>query len=86
MTDFTIIGVAGLGVGPFLANKRLEDLHKKESLNGRKLEGMFAEIYDPYCVEHYEFAGIKPMDPYDRSEVLSHLGYKCIDIPHVHPS
>lgn len=86
MTDFTIIGVAGLGVGPFLANKRLEDLHKMASLNGKKLEGMFAEIYDPYRVEHYEFGGIKPMDPYVRREVLAHLGYKRIDIPYVHPS
>ncbi|MDQ0226014.1 GNAT family N-acetyltransferase [Metabacillus niabensis] len=86
MTDFTIIGVAGLGVGPFLANKRLEDLHKMASLNGKKLERMFAEIYDPYRVEHYEFGGIKPMDPYVRREVLAHFGYKRIDIPYVHPS
>ncbi len=86
MTDFTIIGVAGLGVGPFLTNKRLEDLHRMASSNGKKLEGMFAEIYDPYRVEHYEFGGIKPMDPYVRREVLAHLGYKRIDIPYVHPS
>ncbi|GAA3328216.1 hypothetical protein GCM10020331_071280 [Ectobacillus funiculus] len=40
---------------------------------------MFAEIYDPYRVEHHEFGGVKPMDPYVRREVLSHLGYKRLD-------
>jgi hypothetical protein len=47
---------------------------------------MFAEIYDPYRVEHYEFGGIKPMDPYVRREVLSHLGYQRLDLAYVHPS
>ena len=47
---------------------------------------MFAEIYDPYRVEHHEFGGVKVMDPYVRREVLSHLGYKRIDFPYVHPS
>ncbi|UUZ85078.1 hypothetical protein LJK88_16715 [Paenibacillus sp. P26] len=47
---------------------------------------MFAEIYDPYRVEHYEFGGVKPMDPYVRREVLSHLGYMRLDFPYVHPS
>jgi hypothetical protein len=86
MTDFTIIGQAGLGIGPFLANKRLEDLHELAAANGKKLLGMFAEIYDPYRVDHYEFGGVKPMDPYVRREVLSHLGYKRLDFPYVHPS
>ncbi|HYK72362.1 MAG TPA: GNAT family N-acetyltransferase [Pseudoneobacillus sp.] len=86
MTDFTIIGQAGLGIGPFLAGKRAEDLQALAEANGKKLFGMFAEIYDPYRVEHYEFGGVKPMDPYVRREVLSHLGYKRLDFPYVHPS
>lgn len=86
MTDFTIIGAAGLGIGPFLARKRLEDLQSWAASKGNQLSGMFAEIYDPYRVEHYEFGGIKPMDPYVRREVLSHLGYQRLDFPYVHPS
>ncbi|WP_137744463.1 GNAT family N-acetyltransferase [Robertmurraya siralis] len=86
MTDFTIIGEAGLGIGPFLANKRADDLKALAETNGKQLFGMFAEIYDPYRVEHYEFGGVKPMDPYVRREVLSHLGYRRLDFPYVHPS
>lgn len=86
MTDFTIIGAAGLGIGPFLARKRLEDLQSWAANKGNQLSGMFAEIYDPYRVEHYEFGGIKAMDPYVRREVLSHLGYQRLDFPYVHPS
>jgi hypothetical protein len=86
MTDFTIIGQAGLGIGPFLAGKRAEDLKSLAAANGKELFGMFAEIYDPYKVDHYEFGGVKPMDPFVRREVLSHLGYKRLDFPYVHPS
>ncbi|MBZ5752631.1 GNAT family N-acetyltransferase [Metabacillus rhizolycopersici] len=86
MTDFTIIGKANLGIGPFLANKRAEDLHRLAADNGKKLFGMFAEIYDPYKVDHYEFGGVKPMDPYVRREVLAHLGYNRLDFSYVHPS
>jgi hypothetical protein len=86
MTDFTIIGQAGLGIGPFLANNRAKDLNELATANGKKLKGMFAEIYDPYRVDHYEFGGVKPMDPYVRREVLSHLGYKRLNFPYVHPS
>ncbi|MHC0038120.1 GNAT family N-acetyltransferase [Pseudoneobacillus sp. C159] len=86
MTDFTIIGQAGLGIGAFLASKRAEDLQALATANGKRLKGMFAEIYDPYRVDHYEFGGVKPMDPYVRREVLSHLGYKRLDFPYVHPS
>jgi hypothetical protein len=86
MTDFTIIGQAELGIGPFLAKKRLEDLNTLASDNGKKLRGMFAEIYNPYRVEHYEFGGVKPMNPYVRREVLSHLGYKRLEFSYVHPS
>ena len=86
MTDFTIIGQAGLGIGRFLATKRAEDLHALARENGKEMLGMFAEIYDPYRVEHYAFGGIKPMDPFVRREVLSHLGYKRLNFPYVHPS
>lgn len=86
MTDFTIIGEAGLGVGPFLAKKRLADLHELAEANGKKLLGMFAEIYDPYQVEEHEFGGVKPMDPFVRREVLAHLGYMRLDFSYVHPS
>ncbi|OKP75277.1 GNAT family acetyltransferase [Paenibacillus sp. P3E] len=85
MTDFTIIGREGLGIGRFLAQSRLKDLKKLAAGNGKELFGMFAEIYDPYRVE-YAFGGIKPMDPFVRREVLSHLGYKRMDFPYVHPS
>lgn len=47
---------------------------------------MFAEIYNPYLSQDHEFGGIKPMDPYVRREVLSHLGYQRLDFPYVHPS
>jgi hypothetical protein len=86
MTDFTIIGKDGLGIGRFLAQKRLADLNSLASTNGKRLHGMFAEIYDPYKVEQYEFGGVKSMNPYVRREVLSHLGYKRLDFPYVHPS
>ncbi len=86
MTDFTIIGREGLGIGRFLARERQKDLNALAAANGKQLYGMFAEIYDPYRVENHVFGGIKPMDPFVRREVLSHLGYKRIDFPYVHPS
>jgi hypothetical protein len=86
MTDFTIIGREGLGIGRFLARERQKDLNALAAAQGKQLYGMFAEIYDPYRVENHEFGGIKPMDPFVRREVLSHLGYKRIDFPYVHPS
>lgn len=86
MTDFTIIGREGLGIGRFLARNRLKDLQKLAESNGKALYGMFAEIYDPYRVENHSFGGVKPMDPFVRREVLSHLGYKRLDFPYVHPS
>jgi hypothetical protein len=86
MTDFTIIGRDGLGIGPFLAQKRFEDLNVLAAASGKQLFGMFAEIYDPYRVENYEFGAVKSMDPYVRREVLSHLGYKRLNFPYVHPS
>ncbi|SFL59981.1 hypothetical protein SAMN03159341_107306 [Paenibacillus sp. 1_12] len=86
MTDFTIIGQAGLGIGRFMAAKRMKDLLEQASLSGRPMLGMFAEIYDPYRIEDHEFGGIKPMDPYVRREVLSHLGYQRLELDYVHPS
>jgi hypothetical protein len=86
MTDFTIIGREGLGVGRFLARNRQEDLLALAAESGKQLYGMFAEIYDPYRANDHEFGGIKPMDPYVRREVLSHLGYKRLDFHYVHPS
>lgn len=86
MTDFTIIGREGLGIGRFLARNRQEDLLALARKNGKTLYGMFAEIYDPYRADKHEFGGIKPMDPFVRREVLSHLGYKRLDFDYVHPS
>ncbi|MED1916426.1 GNAT family N-acetyltransferase [Brevibacillus sp. DP1.3A] len=86
MTDFTIIGREGLGVGRFLARERQKDLLALAVENGKELYGMFAEIYDPYRVEEHNFGGIKPMDPFVRREVLSHLGYKRTNFTYVHPS
>ncbi|WHY68151.1 GNAT family N-acetyltransferase [Neobacillus sp. SuZ13] len=86
MTDFTIISKPGHSLGRFLAQNRLKDLQQLASENRKELYGMFAEIYDPYRVEHHEFGGVKVMDPFVRREVLSHLGYKRIDISYVHPS
>lgn len=86
MTDFTIIRREGLGVGPFLVKKREEDLLQVVVESGANLQGMFAEIYNPYLVEDHAFGGIKPMDPFVRREVLSHLGYRRLDFPYVHPS
>ncbi|MEH7403669.1 GNAT family N-acetyltransferase [Gottfriedia acidiceleris] len=86
MTDFTIIGQAGLGIGPYLAQNRLVDLQTLATENNKTLSGMFAEIYDPYRVEHHEFGGVKPMNPYVRREVLAHLGYKRLEFEYIHPS
>lgn len=86
MTDFTIIGREGIGVGRFLATKREADLQALAQENNKQMAGMFAEIYDPYRVDDHGFGGVKPMDPFVRREVLSHLGYKRLNFPYVHPS
>ncbi len=86
MTDFTIIGQAGLGIGRFLAEQRRADLSALAQANGTELRGGFAEIYNPYLVENFEFGGVKPMDPFVRREVLSHMGYKRLELDYVHPS
>jgi len=86
MTDFTIIGEPGLGIGPFLAQHRQTDLREVAASSGNELFGMFAEIYDPYRAERHEFGGVKPMNPFVRREVLAHLGYRRLDFTYVHPS
>ncbi|MEH7124931.1 GNAT family N-acetyltransferase [Bacillus sp. JJ1773] len=86
MTDFTIIGRPGLSLGRFLAQNREKDLNELAKANGKELFGMFAEIYDPYQLDDHEFGGVKPMNPFVRREVLSHLGYKRLDLSYVHPS
>ncbi|MDO3411443.1 GNAT family N-acetyltransferase [Saccharibacillus sp. CPCC 101409] len=86
MTDFTIIGRPGLGIGPFLAKRREADLQSLAAAAGGTLSGMFAEIYDPYRSGDHEFGGVKPMDPFVRREVLAHLGYRRLDFAYVHPS
>lgn len=86
MTDFTIIGKDGAGVGPFLASRRKRELEEWAARSGRALKGMFAEIYNPYLVEEHGFGGLMSMNPFVRREVLSHLGYRRLDFPYVHPS
>jgi len=86
MTDFTIIGREGLGIGPFLVKHRSADLKAWVERTEGPMIGMFAEIYDPYAVEDVGFGGVKPMNPYVRREVLAHLGYKRLDLEYVHPS
>lgn len=86
MTDFTIIGREGLGIGPFLAKQRMKDLLGLVQQSGGQLRGMFAEIYNPYLAQDHSFGGVKPMDPFVRREVLAHLGYRKLDIRYVHPS
>jgi hypothetical protein len=86
MTDFTIVGRPGLGLGRFLVKNREDDLNRLAKENGKELFGMFAEIYDPYEKEDFDFGGVKTMNPFVRREVLSHLGYKKVNFPYVHPS
>jgi len=86
MTDFTIIGEPNKGIGRFLMRQREKDLHKLAATAGNESTGMFAEIYDPYRAQNHEFGGVSPMNPIVRREVLSHIGYKRLDFPYVHPS
>lgn len=86
MTDFTIIGKPSLGIGRFLLRNRERDLQKLAAQSGTTPIGMFAEVYDPYRAEDHSFGGVSPMNPYVRREVLSHIGYKRIQLNYVHPS
>lgn len=86
MTDFTIIGQPSKGIGRFLLRSREKDLARLEAESGTQSIGMFAEIYDPYESAEHEFGGVTPMNPYVRREVLSHIGYKRLNLQYVHPS
>lgn len=86
MTDFTIIGQPNLGIGRFLLRQREEDLKKLAEQSNTQSIGMFAEVYDPFRAQIHEFGGVSPMNPIVRREVLSHIGYKRINFPYVHPS
>ena len=85
MTDFTIIGKPAMGIGRFLLRNRERDLAGLAESSGTAPLGMFAEIYNPFTVD-YHFGGVTPMNPYVRREVLSHIGYKRLDFPYIHPS
>jgi len=86
MTDFTIIGKPNMGIGRFLLRNREKDLAKLAAQSGTESLGMFAEVYDPFRAQIHEFGGVSPMNPIVRREVLSHIGYKRIDLSYVHPS
>ncbi|WP_168122655.1 GNAT family N-acetyltransferase [Paenibacillus sp. HB172176] len=86
MTDFTIIGKSGLGIGRFLFREREKDLRQLALQSGTEPLGMFAEVYDAERAGNYSFGGVSPMNPYVRREVLSHMGYKRLDMRYVHPS
>ncbi|MFD2331972.1 GNAT family N-acetyltransferase [Cohnella sp. GCM10020058] len=87
MTDFTIVGRLGLGIGRFLLVQREAHLKRLETESGVPMLGMFAEIYDPAQLGEGEVAGpVGPMHPAVRREVLSHLGFKRLNIEYVHPS
>ena len=85
VTDFTVIGREGLGIGRFLAENRRKHLERLAQETRTSPIGMFAEIYDP---KKSDLAAIEwtPMHPYVRREVLSHLGYLKLDLDYVHPS
>jgi hypothetical protein len=86
MTDFTIIGKPALGIGRFLLTNREKDLKRLAEQSGTEPIGMFAEVYDPYRAVSHEFGGVSPMNPIVRREVLSHNGYRRLDLTYVHPS
>ncbi|TFE24887.1 GNAT family N-acetyltransferase [Cohnella luojiensis] len=86
MTDFTIIGVMGLGVGRFLYVQRSRDLLRLQWESGTESIGMFAEIYRPQSVSSFKFGNVLSMHPAVRREVLSHIGYQKLDLTYVHPS
>lgn len=86
MTDFTIIGRPSMGIGRFLLRNRERDLQRLAAESATTPLGMFAEVYDPYRAEAHEFGGVSPMNPIVRREVLSHIGYRKLQLEYVHPS
>lgn len=86
MVDFTIIGRTGLGIGRFLWQNREADLRQMAAATGKPIRGTFAEVYNPERTTALAFGGVPAMHPVVRREVLSHLGWKRLDFPYVHPS
>ncbi|MBB6730334.1 GNAT family N-acetyltransferase [Cohnella zeiphila] len=87
MTDFTIIGRSGLGIGRFLLKQREKHLRELAAASGAESLGMFAEIYNPEdAAGSLSVRGVLPMHPAVRREVLSHLGFRKLDLDYVHPS
>ncbi|XID94447.1 GNAT family N-acetyltransferase [Paenibacillaceae bacterium WGS1546] len=86
MTDFTLIGAMGEGIGRFLYMQRTKDLARLQRESGAESIGMFAEVYRPHAVSALKFGNVLAMHPAVRREVLSHLGYKKLDLAYVHPS
>lgn len=86
MTDFTIIGRSQMGIGRFLWTKREADLRAMVTESGRPMIGMFAEVYNPGRAEALDFGAFPLMHPVVRREVLSHMGYRQLDFPYLHPS
>jgi len=87
MTDFTIIGRTGLGIGRFLLKEREKHLRELAAAAGAESLGMFAEIYNPEeAAGALSVRSVLPMHPAVRREVLSHLGFRKLDLAYVHPS
>lgn len=86
MTDFTIIGAMGQGIGRFLYTEREKDLQRLQKESGTESIGMFAEIYNPQSITGFSFGDVPAMHPVVRREVLSHIGYRKLDLQYVHPS
>lgn len=86
MTDFTIIGRTGLGLGRFLWLNRTADLRRMAEEAGQPMLGTFAEVYNPERVADLSFGGVSAMHPVVRREVLSHMGFQRLEFPYVHPS
>lgn len=86
MTDFTIIGEMGQSVGRFLYVNRASDLAKLQEASDTVSLGMFAEIYNPQAIASFKFGNLLSMHPAVRREVLSHLGYRKLELDYVHPS
>lgn len=86
MTDFTIISALSKGIGRFLFVERQKDLVRLQAASGTVALGMFAEIYNPHAASSFSFGDVLAMHPAVRREVLSHLGYRKLDLSYVHPS
>lgn len=86
MSEFTIVARTGLGVGRFIWQQREADLRRMAAAHAGALLGTFAEVYNPELVTELTFGQMPAMHPVVRREVLSHIGFKRLEIPYVHPS